>query len=452
MLLLCGEAGIGKSRLIQDFRDGLGAADYEHLYLQCLPSRTNSAFFPVVRYFRQAAGIRDEEPGQAKLDKLERLLAEGDDRSAVATPIFASLLSLPGIERYGEQQRSPQQLRSQAIEKFVGYVVAKSAARPVLCVVEDVHWMDPSMGELVGELIAQVVNRPVCVVITFRPEFSPPWPDYAHVSSMNLNRLHREQAARIVESVGGEALMAALVDQIVHRSDGVPLYIEELTKSVLERVSVRRDEAVDHLIPATLHSSLVARIDRLGGAKETAQIGAVIGRDFSFDMLAGILDKAEPAITADLDRLVESGLIIRRGGGPDALYSFKHSLVHDATYSTILRSRRRAVHARIIETLERQLADNVLERVDTLAHHAFLGEQWEKAFDYLAHSGARAMRRSALQEAAAQFEHALQSALHLKSTPAIQARVIEVKFELRNALWALGRFEDILTHLDEAER
>ena len=450
--MLSGEAGIGKSRIVQEFRVGLNSENYEYVHLQCLPTRTNSAFFPVIRYLRQESDLHDEDASQTKLDKLEHLLADGPDQISLAAPVFAALLSIKNLGRYGDWARSPQELRSDVIEKFIGLIVKKSQKQPVLCVIEDVHWIDASMNELIGELLVNVIDQPIYVVITSRPEFSPAWPDYAHLSTITLNRLPREQAVKIVESVGGPKLMAAIVDQIVQRSDGVPLFVEELTKSVLERASSDQPEALDQLIPATLHSSLVARIDQLGSAKDVAQIGAVIGREFKLEALAAVMDRGEASIHADLEKLVESGLVIRRGRRMDGVYSFKHALVHDATYSTILRARRRTIHARIIEVLERQLGDNVLERVDTLAHHAYYGGIWDKAFDYLTHSGTRAMGRSALKEAAAQFEHALEAAKNLQSTAEIQRQIISIKFELRNALWALGRFGDIIVHLDEAKR
>lgn len=450
VLLLAGEAGIGKSRIVQDLRDSQSGQEYEQVHLQCLPSRTNSAFSPVVRYLRQVANLQDEDRSAVKFDKLEQYLTEGSRTAETAVPVFASLLSLEDDSRTGDAQRSVQALRSEVTESFARLIVDTCQKRPVLCVVEDVHWIDASTRELVDELIAQANDHPLLVVITFRPEFEPTWPESAHISTVTLNRLPRDQAAKIVESVAGPELMAALVEQIVQRSDGVPLFVEELTKSVLERASKGDGKALDHLIPATLHSSLVSRIDQLGPAKETAQIGAVIGRDFSIDALIDIIDKDAELVRRDIETLLSSGLVVRRDGQQDGLYSFKHALVHDAAYSTILRTRRKEIHARIIDVLERQLGDKNLEHVDTLAHHAYQGGIWDKALNYLHQSGAQAMQRAALQEAAAQLEHALEAAERLGDTPELQRRMISIKFELRNALWALGRFEDIIVHLNEA--
>lgn len=449
-LLLCGEAGIGKSRIIQDLIDTQIDEAYEQVHLQCLSSRTNSALFPVAKYLRQTANLNDEDDPAIKLDMLERFLARGLSSIKSALTAFASLLSLEDDGRIGDKQLSPQALRGEVIENFVRLVIGKCSERPVLCVVEDVHWIDASTGELVGDLIAQAVDHPLFVVVTYRPEFEPGWAEQAHTSRVTLNRLPREQAAQIVDSVAGPELMAALVEQIVQRSDGVPLFVEELTKSVLERASKGDGKALDQLIPATLHSSLVARLDQLGSARETAQIGAVIGRDFTLDALIEIVEKEEGVVRSDVEVLLASGLVVQRDQSNERLFSFKHALVHDAAYSTILRMRRRQIHSRVIDIFERQLGEDSFERVDTLAHHAYQGGIWDKAFDYLSQSGSRAMEQSALQEAAAQFEQALEAAERLNDTPELRRRIIEIKFELRNALWALGRFEDIITHLNEA--
>lgn len=308
------------------------------------------------------------------------------------------------------------------------------------------------MGEFIGEIMSRIVDHAVYMLITYRPDFTPPWPDHTHVNLLTLNRLGRGQAAKIAQSVAGPEMLDAIVEQIVIRSDGVPLYVEELTKSVLESVSTENGSTIEDIIPATLQSSLVARLDRLDEAKETAQLGAVIGREFSHDLLSAVIGKGEQELLADLDRLVISGLVIRRGHPPAATYSFKHALVQDAAYATILLSRRQHLHAKIVEVLEADSRGSRIERVDTLAYHAFQAELWDKAFNYAYQSGVKAMDRAALKEAAAQFEHALHIAANLPETRENLERTIDLRFELRNALWALGRFEAILSHLGDSER
>ena len=452
VILLSGEAGIGKSRIVQEMSDGIGPTSCTSVYFQCSPHRTNSAFHPVIQHLRLSAGFANDDPATTKLDKLETFLHSLGEEVGKTAPAFAALLSLPGEERYGPLDLSPQQLRNRMIDMIIDQIEREALSKPVLCIVEDAHWMDPSMVDLVGELISRVAGKPICLLITFRPEFRPPWPDRAHVGSVSLNRLGREQSIEIVQSVAGPELVAAIVDQIVARSDGIPLYVEELTKSVLESLVTKAESAVDQIIPATLQSSLVARLDRLGRAKEVAQVGAVVGREFSFDLIQSVLAKSDVEITADLDRLVDSELVVVRGTPPGATYTFKHSLVQDAAYSTILLRRRKRLHAKIVEIMERRMGGQASERVDTFAHHSLCGELWDKAFDYLHAAGKRAMNRSALREAAAHFEQALAVSARLPKSTDLLEKTIDIRFELRNALWALGRFEDILTRLKEAQR
>ena len=365
-------------------------------------------------------------------------------------PILARLLSLPGDKRYGALDLSPQQLKNRAIEILIGHMLHQSKRQPVLCVVEDAHWADPSTTELIGEIMTRIADHHVYMLITYRPDFTPPWPDLNHVSQLKLNRLGRSQAAEIAASVAGPDLLDALVEQIVIRSDGVPLFVEELTKTVLESVSRDQGSTIDEIIPATLQSSLVARLDRLEAAKETAQTAAVIGREFPYDLLRGVVDCSEDQLRDDLDRLVLSGMVNRQGRLPNATYSFKHALVQDAAYATILISERRRLHARIVQALEAVTGTNTTERIDSLAYHASQAELWDKAFTYLHQAGVKAMDRAGLLEAVAQFENALKVSDKLTESKESLERTIDLRFELRNALWALGRFEAILNHLADS--
>ncbi len=451
VVLLAGEAGIGKSRLVLDLKNQIPAGSFVGLSYQCSAHHTNSAFHPVVQQLRRVAGFAPEDSGDVKLAKLEAWMAAAGVDVGQA-PVLAALLGLAGEQRYGPLDCSPQQLRGRIIALLCGLVVAQSERLPVLCVIEDAHWSDPSMIELIGAVLPRLADARVCLLITHRPEFTPPWPGHAHVSWLVLNRLGRRQAAQIVRQLAGAALPAALVEQIAARSDGVPLYAEELTRSVLEGIGADDLATLTAGIPTSLQSSLVARLDRLGDAKATAQVGAVIGREFRQQLLAALLERPAPALEADLERLTEAGLIVRRGEAEDASYAFKHALVQDAAYGTILLRRRQQLHARIIELVEAETGPRSIERVDTLAHHACQAEQWDKAFGYLQLAGRKAMDRSALHEAAAQFEHALRVSAYLPRSKATLERAIDLRFELRNALWALGRCEAILSHLGDAER
>lgn len=452
IVLLSGEAGIGKSRMLQDFEERTGVDRRVDLHYQCSPHHTNSAFHPVIQRMRRAAGISNDDSNETKLDKLEALLVPTEDSVKAVMPLFAALLSLPGEDRFGPLELSPQQLRHRTIEAMIDQVLAYGRRRPVLFIVEDAHWIDPSMGDFVGETMPRIVDQPVLMVISYRPEFTPIWSGHSHQSLVALNRLGRKQAAEIAHSVAGQELMEAIIERIVVRADGVPLYVEELTKSVLESYVAKDETAADAAIPATLQSSLVARLDRLDEAKEIAQVGAVIGREFPRDLLAAVTDRTEAEVSGALDRLVQSGLAFRRGVAPEATYTFKHSLVQDAAYNTILISRRRRLHARIVEILEAQGDSKPGEKVDLLAHHAYEGEVWEKAFAYLQQAGLRAMDRAAIREAVGHFEKALAAGAQLPETRELLERAIDLRFELRNALWSIGAFEEILTHLRDAEQ
>ena len=452
VVLLSGEAGIGKSRMVEDFRNEIGEELHVNLSYQCSPHHTNSAFYPVIQRLQRAADFSSEDSVETKLDKLEALIRATQDNVAETAPVFAALLSLPAEDRFGELDMTPPQLRYRTIELLIDRVLTMSRQRPVLFVVEDVHWVDPSMVEYVGEIMARVVDQRVFMLITYRTEFDPPWADHPHLTSIVLNRLGRKQAAEIAHSVGGQDLVDAIVDRIAMRADGVPLFVEELTKSVLESYVSKDEATVDDLIPATLQSSLVARIDRLGPAKEIAQIGAVIGREFPYDLLAAVANKTDVEIDAALDRLVQSGLVFRRGVPPDATYTFKHSLVQDAAYTTILIRRRQQLHAQIVETVENQESDEAGTRVDLLAHHAYQGGVWDKAFVYAQEAGQKAMDGAAIREAIAQFKQALDAGARLSDTQESMERMIDLRFDLRNALWSVGAFEEILQHLDDADR
>ncbi len=452
VVLLSGEAGIGKSRLLQDFKRRVGDDPLVNLYYQCSPHHTNSAFHPVIQRLRRAAGISPEDSSAAQLDKLEVLLTRTAREPASIMPLFASLMSIPAEDRFGPLDLTPQQFRHRIIEAMIDQIAALSRVRPVFFVMEDAHWIDPSMSDYVAEIIPRIADQPVFMLITYRPEFAPPWSAQSHHTHVTLNKLGRKQAAEIAHAVGGRKLVDAIIQRIVVRADGVPLYVEELTKSVVESYLSKDDRAAEATIPASLQSSLVARLDRLDDAKEIAQVGAVIGREFSHLLLAAVLNSGEEELEAALERLVASGLVFRRGIPPEAIYTFKHSLVQDAAYDTILISRRRKLHALILEILESRIDSPLSDRIDLLAHHAYQGQVWDKALLYLELAGNKAMDRAAVREAVALYEQALLAGAHLPQTREALAKGIDLRFQLRNALWSIGAFEEILPHLRDAEQ
>ena len=451
IVLLSGEAGIGKSRLASDFRLAISRDLCFKLSYQCSPHHTNSAFYPIIQRLQRAVGYTQNDSTDEKLDKLEKSLKVwGSDTKKVA-PLFAELMSVSGERRYGNMELTPQQLRQRTIEAMIEQILALSRRRSVYVLIEDAHWIDPSMMDFVSELMHSITDRPVMLLITYRPEESLNWTNKSTFTSISLDRLGRKHAAEIANSVGGKELMDAMIEKIVIRADGVPLYIEELTKSVVESFSTDEHILTDAVIPPTLQSSLVARLDRLEHAKETAQIGAVIGREFSYEMLSQIHSKTEAEINTSLDKLLESGLVFKRGIPPNELYTFKHALVQDAAYDTILISKRRRLHALIVDALEAQADESTNDKTDLLAHHSFQGELCQKAFVYLQVAGQKAMDRAAVHEAVALFEKALIAGSHLPKNEQSIKKDIDLRFDLRNALWSIGEFEKILATLNEAE-
>ena len=312
----------------------------------------------------RAAGLAHDDTAQAKLDKLDALFAQTSNTKQDAT-LFAEMLSIPNDGRYPALDLAPPQRRQRTLEALTAQLAGLASQQPVLMIFEDVHWTDPTSLEAFGRAVDRIRTLPVLVIVTFRPEFNAPWVGQPHVTALTLNRLGERDAATIIERlVGNKELPADVMAEIVERTDGIPLFVEEMTKAVLEAESegLARKTAASVpsssvAVPASLHASLMARLDRLGPAKEVAQIGAAIGREFSHALLAAVVPKPEAELNSALTLLIEAGLLFRQGLPPHAAYLFKHALVQDAAYGTLLREPRRALHARIAETLEGQFAE-----------------------------------------------------------------------------------------------
>ena len=363
VVLLSGEPGIGKSRLTAALLERLASEPHTRLRYFCSPQHTDSAFYPIISQTERAAGMAHDDTAQAKLDKLDAVLAQ------TSTPIqdaalFAEMLSLPNDGRYPALGLAPEERRQRTQEALTAQLTGLTRYRPALMIVEDAHWVDPTSLEVFGRTVDQIKTLPVLLIVTFRPEFNAPWAGRSHVTSLALNRLgEREAAAIIARIVGNKDLPADVTSEIVERTDGIPLFVEEMTKAVLEAESegeARQTAATMPssalAVPASLHASLMARLDRLGTAKEVAQIGAAVGREFSHVLLGAVIPKPEADLRSALDRLIDAGLLFRQGVPPHATYLFfKHALVQDAAYGTLLREPRRALHARIAETLVGQI-------------------------------------------------------------------------------------------------
>src|SRR6202007_1874376 len=338
-------------------------SDDPHIPLRrfCSPHHEDSALFPSISQLERAAGFRRDDTDQQRLDKLEALLAEANADLSEAVPLIADLLSVPIGNRYPPLSLTPQKRKEKTLGALLAQIEGLAARRPVLMMFEDVHWIDPTSLDLLDLVVDRVATLRVLLIITFRPEFAPAWIGRSHVTQISLGRLPRGQRAEMVLRVtGGKALPLEIAEQIIDRTDGVPLFIEELTKAVIERgmlthVGDRFDarEPVPRLaIPTSLHASLLARLDRLAPVRELAQIGAALGRSFSHELISAVAAMPQQQVDAALAQLVHAELVFQRGTPPDAEYTFKHALVQDAAYSTMLRGRRQQLHARIAVTLE----------------------------------------------------------------------------------------------------
>ena len=437
VVLLSGEAGIGKSRLTAALLERLSGEAHTRLRYFCSPQHTDSAFYPIIGQMERAAGLAHDDKPQAKLDKLDAVLAQTSTSTEDAA-LFAEMLSLPNDGRYPALELAPEQRRQRTLEALTSQLAGLARQQPVLMIFEDAHWIDPTSLEVFGRIVDRIKTLPVLLIVTFRPEFNAPWVGQSHVTSLTLNRLgEREAAAIIARLVGNKALPADVLAEIVERTDGIPLFVEEMTKAVLEAESegaARRTVAAVPspalAVPASLHASLMARLDRLGPAKEVAQIGSAIGREFSHALLASVARKSEAELGSALDRLVQAGLLFRQGVPPQASYLFKHALVQDAAYGTLLREPRRALHARIAETLESQFAETAESQPEILAHHCTEAGLIEKAAGLWGKAGQRSLARSALVEAAAQLTRALEQIATLPGTPALRREQIKLQVAL----------------------
>ena len=437
VVLLSGEPGIGKSRLTAALLERLAMEPHTPLRTFCSPQHTDSALYPTIGQIERAAGFTHDDTPQAKLDKLDALLAQSATSRHDAA-LLAEMLSLPNDGRYPALDLTPQQRRQKTLETLILQVVALARQNPVLMIFEDVHWIDPTSLELLGRIVDGIPILRVLLIITYRPEFEPPWIGSSHVTTLTLNRLGEREIDALIDRVTGNRPLPANIRQdIIERTDGIPLFVEEMTKAVLEASvedaaegTVAAIPSPSVAVPASLHASLMARLDRLDSAKEVAQIGAVIGRGFSHALLAAVARKPEQELQSALDRLSAAGLLFRQGLPPQATYLFKHALVQDAAYSTLLREPRRALHARIAETLESQFADIAENQPELLARHCTEAGLNEKAAALWGKAGQRSLERSALAEAAEQLARALAQIATLPATPALRREEIKLQVAL----------------------
>jgi class 3 adenylate cyclase/predicted ATPase len=442
VVLIAGEAGVGKSRLTAALLESLASEPHTRLRYFCSPQHTDSAFYPIIGQMERAAGLLHDDTPQQKLDKLDALL-EQTSTSIQDAALIAEMLSLPNDGRYPALELTPQQRRQKTLEALTAQLETLSRQTPVLMIFEDAHWADPTSLVAFGRAVDRIRALRVLLLVTFRQEFDAPWVGRPHVTSLIVNRLAEHEAGAMIDCLVGSGLLSASIRKdIIERADGIPLFVEEMTKAALEaggeRAAERAVAAVPSAalaVPASLHAPLMARLDRLGGpAKELAQIAAAIGREFSHAFLNAVMRKPDAELGSALDRLIAAGLLFRQGLPPHATYLFKHALVRDAAYGTLLREQRRALHARIADTLEVQFADIAESRPELLARHCTEAGQIEKAAGLWGKAGQRSLARSALVEATEQLTRALDQIATLPGTPAVRSEQIKLQVALVNAL------------------
>ena len=455
VVLLSGEPGIGKSRLTAALLGRLASEPHARLRYFCSPRHTDSALYPIISQMARAAGYAHDDTPQAKLDKLDAVLAQSF-MPRLDAALFAEMLSLPNDGRYSKLELNPQQRRQRTLQALTAQLEKLASQQPTLMIFEDVHWIDPTSLEALNRTIDRIKTLPVLLIVTFRPEFNAPWTGQSHVTSLVLNRLGKHEAAAIIVGVAGETeLPADVVTEIVSRTDGIPLFVEEMTKAVLEAKSEVPAPAL--AVPASLHGSLMARLDRLGSAKEVAQIGAAIGREFSDELLTALVRHPEAELGSALDSLVAAGLLLRQGVPPHSTYLFKHALVQDAAYGTLLREPRRALHARIANTLETKFAEIAKNQPELLAQHCDNAGWPEKAALYWRTAGEQAVHRGANVEAIEHFRRALIRNAELSEGPDRLRTELTILSQLGPALmsihgWAAPAVGEVLERATDVAR
>jgi class 3 adenylate cyclase/tetratricopeptide (TPR) repeat protein len=460
IVLISGEPGIGKSHLAAALAQRITGEPYTWLRYQCSPYHTNSALRPFIAQLERAAGFKADDTSEQRLDKLEAVLAMDTSRLEAVAPLFAALLSIPFGERYASLELSPTQQRRRTLAALLDQFEGLARRQPILLSFEDAHWADATSLELLDLMVERVRQLPALALFTFRPEFEPPWVGLPNVGTLMLRRLDRNDVESMVARVtGGRVLPAEVMKQIVDKTDGNPLFIEELTKAVLEAGILVEDAEGYRLdgplpplaIPETLQDSLMARLDRLAPVREIAQIGAAIGREFSYSLMRAVIGRNEIALKHALVQLEQAELVFRRGEPPEAVYNFKHALVRDAAYGSLLKSRRHQLHSQIARALEKRFPDVVASQPEIVAHHFTEAGLVDPAIDYWLKAGEKAYSLYANEDAVRLFERALILLKKLPETRDNLERAADIRFQLRNALLPLGETDRILRSLDELD-
>ncbi|OED44178.1 hypothetical protein AB833_02125 [Chromatiales bacterium (ex Bugula neritina AB1)] len=456
--LVSGEAGIGKSRLLENVCEQIRFDKHTLIQCQCSVHQQNTALYPIIRQLEQAAGIDSIASNDANLKMLETYLQPLVDETKI--PLMASLLAMPVQTSAVLPPLSPQERQQIILATLCDIIVCQSQSKPVLLIFEDAHWSDPTSLEFLNLLLQKIAALPVFIIITHRPIFSPPWEADTHIHKIAIDRLTQSQCGNLINSLTkGCRLPVTLFHDILKKTDGVPLFLEELTKSILESdVLTKRgsqyqlDGPIDSLkIPSTLQASLMARLDRLGAGKDVAQLGAIIGREFEHNLLAEVSDFTPGALELGLEELIEAALVFQHTEGNRKVYNFKHALVQEIARDSLLNTKRQRLHHKVLDVLESNFSDYVDNHPEVLAYHADQAGQHKQAVKFWQRSGIAAMDRWANREAASDFKLALRALEQLPRNIEQQELEIDLHLKSRNALHPLGEYENTITHLLKAK-
>jgi len=449
VVLIAGEPGIGKSRITEMFLDRVTDQPHTRLRYFCSPHQQDNALYPSITQLERAAGFQRSDTAGQRLDKMEAVLGRATNDISEVAPLFAELLSIPTGDRYPALNLSPQKRKQKMLRAKIAQVEGLAARRPVLMAFEDVQWIDPTSLELLDLNIDRAPTLSILLIVTFRPEFMPPWVGRPHVTLLSLSRLAPGQRAEMISRVtGGKSLPREIASQIIDHTDGVPLFIEELTKAVIESgVLTETDDRyimsgpVPPLaVPSTLHDSLLARLDRLAPVREVAQIAAVLGRQFSHELISAVASMPQRQLDDALEQLVSSELIFRRGRPPDAEYTFKHALVQDAAYQTVLRTKLQQYHLKIAYVLEEQFPEIADAQPHILAHHFTEANLRKQAIPYWQKAGERAVQRSANAEGVRHIAKALELLKAMPESPESFQQELGLQLALGTPLIAVKGF------------
>ncbi|WP_170329324.1 adenylate/guanylate cyclase domain-containing protein [Ruegeria arenilitoris] len=433
VVLVSGEPGIGKSRLVEEFRQNISELPHTQARYQCSPYHFATALYPVIRQLEGAADLCADEPNHVKLEKIRGVLS---DQSDEALKLAASLLSLPFEDRLGPLKLTPQQIMNQSLDLLLSNLSSAAAGYPVLFLFEDAHWIDPTTKLLMDRIVDRIRELPVLVVMTFRPEFDPSWILQSNLTKIDLKQLNFQQVKSIVDEVAkGEMVADEMYDVVAARSNGVPLYVEEVTKDLLEAGDLTKGRdtytmggaSPANSVPSTLHDALMARLDRLSSAKEIAQIGAVIGPQFTYQLISKVADISDNALRAGLELLVEAGIVTVSREEDFKTFSYCHALIRDTAYNSLLKRERRVLHSSVAQHLNDTSAQTGDASPEILAHHYTMAGMSKEAVDYRYLAGQRAVQRSANTEASTQLSLALEQLGELDQGIERDRREIEIQ-------------------------